>query len=52
MRSRMVFQVGLVAIVLDAISIAMAGNMPSREDMVLIPKGEFTMGSHEHVPHK
>jgi formylglycine-generating enzyme len=50
MRSRMVFQVGLgVALICGAISVATAADMPSSEkDMVLIPKGEFTMGSSEH----
>ena len=32
-----------------AISVATAADMPNSEkDMVPIPKGEFTMGSHEH----
>ena len=40
MRSLTVFQVGLgVAVMVGAVSVATAS------DMVLIPKGEFTMGS-------
>lgn len=43
MRSQMVFQVGFgVAMMIGAVSVATAA------DMVLIPKGEFTMGSSEH----
>jgi len=50
MRSRMVFQVGVsVAVMAGAITVATAADMPTSEkDMVLIPKGEFTMGSSEH----
>ena len=50
MRSYRVLQVGLgVALVAGAISVATAADMPSSDkDMVLIPKGEFTMGSSEH----
>ena len=50
MRSYRVLQVGLgVALMAGAISIATAADMPSSDkDMVLIPKGEFTMGSDEH----
>ena len=43
MRSYRVLQVGLaVALMAGTISVATAA------DMVLIPKGEFTMGSNEH----
>ena len=43
MRSYRVLQVGLgVALMAGTISVATAA------DMVLIPKGEFTMGSDEH----
>jgi formylglycine-generating enzyme len=47
MRSHRVLQVGLgVALMAGVISIATAADMPSSDkDMVLIPKGEFTMGS-------
>ena len=50
MRSYRVLQVGLgVALMAGAISIATAADMSSSDkDMVLIPKGEFTMGSNEH----
>lgn len=50
MRSHIVLQVGLgVALMAGAISVAVAAETPSGEkDMVLIPKGEFTMGSNEH----
>ncbi len=43
-------QVGLgVALMAGAITVATAADMPnSDKDMVLIPKGEFTMGSNEH----
>ncbi|MBH0196121.1 MAG: DUF2867 domain-containing protein [Nitrospira sp.] len=50
MRSRMVFQIGLgAALMVGAVTVTTAADMPSGEkDMVLIPKGEFTMGSSEH----
>ena len=50
MRSQTMLQVGLgVVAMVGAISIATAADMPSSgKDMVLIPKGEFTMGSNEH----
>ena len=50
MRRQTVLQVGLgVVLMAGAISIATAADMPSSDkDMVLIPKGEFTMGSNEH----
>lgn len=50
MRSQTVLQVGLGAVLMaGAISVATAADMPSSDkDMVLIPKGEFTMGSNEH----
>ncbi|NJL16868.1 MAG: formylglycine-generating enzyme family protein, partial [Nitrospira sp.] len=50
MRSQMVFQVGVgVAVMVGAVTLATAADAPSRDkDMVLIPKGEFTMGSSEH----
>jgi formylglycine-generating enzyme required for sulfatase activity len=46
----MVFQVGLgVALMVGAVTVATAADTTSRDkDMVLIPKGEFTMGSNEH----
>ncbi|MEO5864923.1 MAG: SUMF1/EgtB/PvdO family nonheme iron enzyme, partial [Nitrospiraceae bacterium] len=50
MRSYRVLQVGMgVALMAGVISVATAADMPnSDKDMVLIPKGEFTMGSNEH----
>jgi sulfatase modifying factor 1 len=50
MRSHRVLQVGLgVALMAGAISVATAADMPSSDkDMILIPKGEFTIGSNQH----
>ena len=50
MRSHGVLQFGLgVVLMAGAISVATAADMPSGDkDMVLVPKGEFTMGSNEH----
>ncbi|MEP6935016.1 MAG: SUMF1/EgtB/PvdO family nonheme iron enzyme, partial [Nitrospirota bacterium] len=43
-------QIGIgVALMTGVISVATAADMPnSDKDMVLVPKGEFTMGSNEH----
>ncbi|HKP01653.1 MAG TPA: SUMF1/EgtB/PvdO family nonheme iron enzyme, partial [Nitrospiraceae bacterium] len=51
MRSQTMLQVGLgMVLVAGAISVATAADMPSGDKgMVLIPKGEFTMGSNEHA---
>ena len=51
MWSQTVFRVGLgIALMAGAVSAATAADMPgSEKDMVLIPKGEFTMGSNEHA---
>ncbi|HWC51150.1 MAG TPA: formylglycine-generating enzyme family protein [Nitrospira sp.] len=50
MRSQTILQVGLgIALVAGSLSVAAAADQPSSDkDMVLIPKGEFTMGSNEH----
>ena len=50
MRSQSVLQAGLgVLLVLGSTSLSMAADSPSVDkDMVSIPRGEFTMGSHEH----
>lgn len=51
MRShRILHVVGGMAIAVSTISPTLAGGLPGAEkDMVLIPKGEFTMGSNEHA---
>ncbi|CUS33656.1 formylglycine-generating enzyme family protein [Candidatus Nitrospira nitrificans] len=50
MRSRIVLQVGLgAALMVEVFALAIAADTQSSDkDMVLIPKGEFTMGSSEH----
>ncbi|MBX3237649.1 MAG: SUMF1/EgtB/PvdO family nonheme iron enzyme [Nitrospiraceae bacterium] len=51
MRSRTGLQIGMgVALVAGTLSLAQAGESTTTEkDMVLIPKGEFMMGSSEHA---
>ena len=50
MRSLTVFQVGWgIVFMAGSVSLAVAADIAGdNKDMVLIPKGEFTMGSNEH----
>ena len=50
MRSHMVVQAVIgVVLVAGSLSLALAGdNTGESKDMVLVPKGEFAMGSNEH----
>jgi len=50
MRSRKSVQIGIAAVLLTgAATLAVAAESAGDKDMVLIPKGEFTMGSNEHA---
>lgn len=50
MRSHTIFQMGLGLLFLaGSATWSMAAEAAAKQDMTLIPRGEFTMGSHEHA---